>query len=87
MPIYATDTTVTRRPRGPMKGKAFTITAKVTRRGTSSLVTAMPVTLQRHVKGETVWRPVSTATTSSRAPGRGRSNSPRLTYYRLVRPA
>jgi bacillolysin len=84
VPIYGTTTTVTPSTIRPVKGKAFTITAKVTRRGTSSLVTAMPVTLQRHVRGETVWRPVSTGTTSYKGTRSWSVKQSQVTYYRVV---
>ena len=47
------------------KGKAFTVTAKVVRRGTSTAVSGMPVTLQRRLVGQTTWSTVGSSTTGA----------------------
>ena len=44
----------------------------------------MPVTLQRHVKGETVWRTVSSGTTSFKGTRSWSVKQSQVTYYRVV---
>ncbi len=82
--IYPTVTAITSSTTRAIKGRAFTVTAKVTRRGASTLVAGMPVTLQRHVAGETVWRTVSTAATTTKGTRAWAVKQSQLTYYRVV---
>ena len=42
------------------------MTGKVTRRGTSTVVASMPVSLQRRMWGKTTWSSLSTGTTTSK---------------------
>ncbi len=47
-------------------GRYFTVTGKVVRRGTSTVVASMPVSLQRRMWGKTTWSSLSTGTTTSK---------------------
>jgi hypothetical protein len=84
VPVYGTATTVTSSVAKAVKNRAFTVTGKVTRRGTSSLVAGMPVTLQRRVVGTSVWRAVSNATTNARGVKAWSVKQTKGTYYRVV---
>ena len=64
--FYPTTTTTSVSTTRARKGRYFTVTGKVTRRGTSTVVGAMPVTLQRRMWGKTTWTTVSTGTTTSK---------------------
>ena len=64
VPVYATTNTTTA-PASVAKAKALTVTAKVVRRGTTTAVSGMPITLQRRVKGKTAWSTVGSSTTSA----------------------
>ena len=46
-------------------GRYFTVTGRVVRRGTSTAVASMPVSLQRRMWGKTTWSSLSTGTTGS----------------------
>ena len=60
------------------------MTVKVTRRGTSTAVASMPVTLQRHVRNETTWRTVSSGPTSTAGTRSWTVKQSQVTYYRVV---
>jgi len=83
VPVYATTDTVSA-PTTVKKSKAFTVTAKVVRRGTTTVVSGMPVTLQRHLKGKTTWSTVSTGTTGSAGTKSWSVTQSAATYYRVV---
>jgi hypothetical protein len=84
VPIYGTVNTVTPSTTRATKGRAFRVTVKVTRRGTSSVVSGMPVTLQRRVKGSSVWRSVSTGPTSAAGTRSWSVKQSSVTYYRVL---
>jgi bacillolysin len=85
VPVYATTTTLTSSVAKPKKGKAFTLTAKVVRRGTTTtVISKMPVKLQRHVAGTTTWRTVSSSTTSAAGTRSWSITQSQKTYYRVV---
>ena len=64
--IYPTVTSITSSTTRAIKGRAFTHHRQGDPARASTLgVAGMPVTLQRHVKGEKVWRTVSTAATTT----------------------
>jgi bacillolysin len=84
VPVYATTSTVTA-PATAKKAKAFTVTAKVVRRGTSSVISGMTVTLQRRLKGKTAWTTVGTSGATSAKGTRSWSVKESSTYsYRVV---
>ncbi len=85
VPVYATTDTLTSVAK-IAKNKAFTITAKAVRRGTTTAVAGMPVTLQRHLKGKTVWSNVSTLPTAANGTRAWSVKQSALTYYRVVTP-
>ena len=60
------------------------MTAKVVRRGTTSVISGMPVTLQRRVKGSTLWRAVSSSTTSAAGTRSWSVKQSSVTSYRVV---
>jgi bacillolysin len=82
VPVYATTGTVVSAAK-VKRNKAFTVTARVVRRGTRTVVAGMPVTLQRHLKGQ-AWRTVSTGTTNARGIRSCAVKQTRATYYRVV---
>ena len=83
VPVYATTSTVTAASK-VTKNKAFTVTAKVVRRGASTVVPGMPVTLQKHLKGKTTWTTVSRSTTGSAGTKSWSVKQSAATYYRVV---
>ena len=64
--FYPTTTTTSTSTTLATKGRTFTVTGKVTRRGTSTVVASMPVSLQRRMWGKTTWSSLSTGTTTSK---------------------
>jgi hypothetical protein len=64
--FYPTTTTTSTSTTSAVKGKYFTVTGKVTRMGTSTPITTMPVSLQRRMWGKTTWTSLSTGTTTSK---------------------
>ena len=84
VPIYGTTTTLTSSIAKPKSGQAFTLTAKVSRFGSSTLVPGMPVTLQRHVAGTAVWRTVSGGPTSAAGTRSWSIKQAQKTYYRVL---
>ena len=68
----------------PRKNTTFTLTATLTRRGTTPASREHGVTLQRHLMGATAWRTLSSGTTSSAGIRAWRVKQPAVTYYRVV---
>jgi Zn-dependent metalloprotease len=64
--FYPTTTTTSTSTTLATIGRYFTVTGKVTRRGTSTVVASMPVSLQRRMWGKTTWSSLSTGTTTSK---------------------
>ena len=84
VPVFATTNTISSSTTRAVSGRAYTVSVKVTRRGTSTAVAGMPVTLQRHVRNETTWRNVSSSTTSSAGTRSWSVKQSQVTYYRVV---
>ncbi|MET0838607.1 MAG: M4 family metallopeptidase, partial [Marmoricola sp.] len=83
VPIYAT-TTATSAVAKIKKNTYFNITGTVTRRGTTTKVPGIKVTLQRHLQGRTTWVTVTSGTTNSVGAKAFRVRQSALTYYRVV---
>jgi bacillolysin len=83
VPVYATTNTLSSVAK-VNKNAAFAITAKAVRRGTTSVVAGVRVTLQRHLKGQTAWRTVSAATTNANGVHAWSVKQAAGTYYRVV---
>jgi acyl-coenzyme A thioesterase PaaI-like protein len=85
VPVYATTAAVTSsRPRA-VRNKSFTVTAKVVRRGTTTVVVAgVPLTLQRLLTGRKTWRKVSVGSTSAKGTRSWSVHQSVRTYYRVV---
>ena len=79
-----TVTSVTSSTTAAVKGRAFTVTAKVVRRGSTSVVGSMRVALQRRLYGTSTWRAVSSGTTGSRGTKAWSVRQTASTYYRVV---
>ncbi|MEO7351122.1 MAG: fibronectin type III domain-containing protein, partial [Marmoricola sp.] len=82
--IYPTTTTVTSSTTRAKANRAFTLTARLVRRNTSTVVGAMPLVLQRKVSGWRYWHKVSTGTTSTHGTKAWSVRLTRSTYYRVV---
>jgi hypothetical protein len=85
VPVYATTNTLSSLARVKKKA-AFTITVRSVRRGTRTVVAGMRVTLQRHLRGASVWRTVSTATTNASGAHTWSLRQTAGSYYRVVSP-
>ncbi len=81
---YATAASVKASAAKIKRGTYVTLTATVSRRGSATRVRGMPVTLQRHARGATVWRRVSTGTTGATGLKAWRVKQSSVTYYRVV---
>ncbi|MDX6232631.1 MAG: hypothetical protein QOH68_1619 [Nocardioidaceae bacterium] len=81
--FLATTTTTSATARAA-KGKPFTITAKVVRRGMSTLVRGMPLTLQRRLVGKTAWSTLSTGSTTAKGIKTWTVRQNARTSYRVV---
>ena len=57
--FYPSTTTISTSTTRARKGRYFAVTGKVVRRGTSTVVGGMPVTLQRRMWGKTAWANLS----------------------------
>lgn len=64
--------------------RAFTVTGRVTARGTSTALSGRPVVLQRKASGASSWSTVSTGTTGSTGARSWSVTQTRSTYYRVV---
>jgi Zn-dependent metalloprotease len=82
VPVHATTGTLLSAAR-VKRNRAFTLTVRVVRRGTRSVVAGMPVTLQRHLRGQP-WRAFRTGTTNSHGTRSWAVKQKKLTYYRVL---
>jgi hypothetical protein len=82
--LFPTTSSVVASTARAKKNQPFTVTAKVVRRGTSTVIGAMPVVLQRKVSGATAWSNVATGTTSARGLKAWSVRLTKSTYYRVV---
>ena len=64
--FHPTTTTISASTTRARKGRYFTVTGRVTRRGTSTVLGGMPVSLQRRMWGKTAWANLSAGTTTSK---------------------
>ena len=81
--IYPTTTSITSSTTNAVKNRAFTVTGKTVRRGTSTTVASMPVLLQRRYPGGS-WATASTGTTGSKGTKVWSVRQSRAAYYRVV---
>ena len=82
--IFGSTNTISSSTTRAISGRAYTVSVKVTRRGTSTAVAGMPVTLQRHVRNESTWRTVSSGPTSSAGTRSWSVKQSQVTYYRVI---
>jgi hypothetical protein len=82
--IDPTVTTVTSSVVKARKNRPFTVTGKVVKRGTTSVVSGMPVVLQRRLATSSVWVNVITGTTDWRGTRTWSVRQAKGTYYRVV---
>ncbi len=66
------------------KNRAFTVTGRVVKRGTTSVVAWAPVILQRRLATSSVWSNVATGTTNSLGVKAWAVRQQRGTYYRVL---
>jgi bacillolysin len=81
--INPTVTSVTSSSTKVTKGRAFTVTGKVVRRGSTSVVSGMPLTLQRHLYGKP-WSNLSTGTSGSHGTKAWSVKQSARTSYRVI---